>query len=78
MNKVIGVIFGIVGILMTISGVSSLMHPDNSTVAIIGGADGPTSIFVAEKLGGIGPWTAVVVGLLTIAAAILVLKKKKK
>ena len=48
MKKILGIVAGIVGIISVIVGVALKMN--NNAIAIIGGADGPTSVFVAGKL----------------------------
>lgn len=49
-----------------------------STIGIIGGADGPTTVFVAGKLGSGSAAGMVIVGIIVIAAAILIYKWRKK
>ena len=48
------------------------------SIAIIGGADGPTSIFIAGKIGGSEIFTIAAVIFLAAAAALLILSRKKK
>ena len=79
MKKYIAVITGIVGILLltvcirwnTKSAVS---------VSIIGGADGPTSIFLAGKLSSPAIYTAGTAAVLCLTAAVIlwIVYKKKK
>ena len=45
MKKILGIVAGIVGIISVIVGVALKMN--NNAMAIIGGADGSTSVFVA-------------------------------
>ena len=42
MKKILGIVAGIVGIISVIVGVALKMN--NNAIAIIGGADGPTSV----------------------------------
>ena len=56
MKKIIGIILIVVGIISTSIGAVTLLLFNvksnvASSVAIIGGADGPTSIFIAGKIG---------------------------
>lgn len=51
MKKILGIVAGIVGIISVIVGVALKMN--NNAIAIIGGADGPTSVFVAGKLNSV-------------------------
>lgn len=47
-------------------------------VKIIGGADGPTAVFVAGKLGDGAVVGIVIIGIILLAVGILVYKWKKK
>lgn len=47
-------------------------------VEIIGGADGPTAVFVAGKLGDEASIGIVIIGIVLIAVGVLVYKWKKK
>lgn len=49
-----------------------------STVSIIGGADGPTAIFLAGTIGAGGMVVDIIIGVLLIVLGILGLKKCKK
>ena len=48
MKRILGICTCIVGILFVIVGI--VLKMNNNAVSIIGGADGPTSVFVATKL----------------------------
>lgn len=48
-----------------------------SSVAIIGGADGPTSIFIAGKIGA-PMYGAIIVGIAVFAIGLLLVLLKKK
>lgn len=78
MNKHgIGIILGIIGVIIVIWGVITKIK-GNVSVSIIGGADGPTSIFVAGKLGGATAGTLMISGLLIAIIGIILFIKKKK
>lgn len=49
-----------------------------SSVSIIGGADGPTSIFIAGKLGGDFWLGAVAVGIIIVGVIVCILLNKHK
>ena len=49
MKKRLGIIAGILGIVLAVIGIV-LKQKENTAVSVIGGADGPTSIFIAGKL----------------------------
>ncbi len=84
--KKLSIISIIIGILLLISGIvtpwiSLLLMPPESSIGIIGGADGPTAIFVTSTL-----WINSIYGRLTILGVIalivgvvlLVISKFKK
>ena len=53
------------------------LHIDrNSSIGIIGGADGPTSIFIAGKVGT--PWGLYVATAVVVIATIMYFVKKRK
>ena len=47
------------------------------SVSVIGGADGPTSIFVAGKIGGAPTITGIIVGIVLLAIGIFIFARKK-
>lgn len=65
MKKILGIVAGVVGIISVIVGVALKMN--NYAIAIIGGVDGPTSVFVAGKL------NSVLVSILLIAIGVVML-----
>lgn len=75
MKKILGIVAGIVGIISVIVGVALKMN--NNAIAIIGGADGPTSVFVVAKLNSVPVSLLIVIGIvLLIVAMIFYLKRK--
>lgn len=90
MKKIIGIILIVVGIISTSIGAVTLLLFNvksnvASSVAIIGGADGPTSIFIAGKIGApmngaiIVDFEAIIFGIGAFAIGlVLVLLKKKQ
>lgn len=76
MKKVISVLIVIAGaILMAFGAAAETVK--NTSLGIIGGADGPTAVFVAGKLGdgsGIG---ILIVGILLIGTGVLIFRKRK-
>ncbi len=77
MRKYVMWIIGLAGILLLAMGIYADIG--NPTVAVIGGADGPTSVFVAAKVGG-----SFAVGLIFTGAAAIggfaawIMKKRGK
>lgn len=71
-----------IGLLLLISGALSITMSiifkikKVAAVSIIGGADGPTSIFVAGKLGGNVIAAGIIIGIVLLAAGIFVIRKK--
>ncbi len=49
---------------------------DSASIRIIGGADGPTSIYVIEKAHWVGIVSIIIVGILTLLAVLYFLKKR--
>lgn len=86
MKKSIGIVFLIVGIIITavcgfysVGLISAFLSPDVKkahSIGIIGGADGPTAIFLTSKL-GIFPIAAVAVGIAIIVFSAIGIKKNK-
>lgn len=78
MKKKIGIIIvAIIGILAVIYGIITKTKAAAS-ISIIGGADGPTSIFLAGKVGDGFSLTFIVVGAVILVAALLLILRKRK
>ncbi len=77
MKKTIAIILGVMGVVL--AGFSVVLKwKKQMSVSIIGGADGPTSIFLAGKVGNDFSVAGIVVGiLLLVIAGFLMLRKKK-
>ena len=77
MKKTMAIILGVMGLVL--AGFSAVLKwKKQMSVSIIGGADGPTSIFLAGKVGGDFSVAGIVVGILFIViAGFLMLRKKK-
>lgn len=78
------IIYGLVGIFIrviswsvTFFGLGTVAVGKSSTIGVIGGADGPTAVFVTSS-----PWTGVIIPLLALVAGVVgivfFLKKKMK
>lgn len=74
MKKILGIAAGIAGMIFVMAGVALKI---NNGVSVIGGADGPTSVFVAVKLDGALVGLLIVIGAVLLAAAIRSLLKRK-
>ena len=80
MKKAIGITLSVIGIIMAaISLVFKINEQISVTksVSVIGGADGPTSIFVAGKIGGASAITGIIVGIVLLAVGIFIFARKK-
>lgn len=67
MKKVLVIVLGVLGVLLTIAGVVAKAKKAVS-IGVIGGADGPTSVFIAGKIG-----TDISVGLIVVGIILVVL-----
>lgn len=85
MKKGISILLTIVGIIMIAIGaipkIATLVTSVTSayqSVSVIGGADGPTAIFIAGKIGGpeLG-WISIIAGAALLLAGIIMLIKGK-
>lgn len=66
MKKVVTILTGIIGILLVVAGVIT-KEKKVVSVSIIGGADGPTSVFLAGNVGSDISLGLIVAGIILIA-----------
>ena len=66
---------GIVGVIVIIIGICFSLSSESAAIGIIGGADGPTTVFVTENL--VLPLLIVAAIILAIIIAIRIFKKRK-
>ena len=66
---------GIVGVIVIIIGICFSLSSESDAIGIIGGADGPTTVFVTGNI--ILPLLIVGAIILAIIIALLIFKKKK-
>ena len=79
MKKVVGGIITIIGIVMAAWGIHVYVFAKEATSILIGGADGPTSVFIAGKVGnGFGLGTIFVGIIFVVAGVVIFIKSKKK
>lgn len=79
MKKVVGGIITIIGIVMAAWGIHVYVFAKEATSILIGGADGPTSVFIAGKVGnGFGLGTIFAGVILAVAGVFIIIKSKKK
>lgn len=75
MKKFFGIILTMIGIVMAILGLI-LKVKDQVSLSIIGGADGPTSIFLAGKVGGIGAVMGIIIGIILLVVGVVMIARK--
>lgn len=76
MKKVVGILGCIIGFLLVILG-SVMKLKEHTAVTIVGGADGPTSIFVAGQLNGDLAILFILIGIAVLAIILIGYLKKK-
>ena len=80
MKKAIGITLSVIGIIMAAISLVFKVNDQKSvakSVSVIGGADGPASIFVAGKIGGTPAITGIIVGIVLLAIGIFIFARKK-
>ncbi len=83
MKKWIGGILGVIGAITLIWGIytkikRSISFSSAASIGIIGAADGPTSIFLAGKLGSRYSIYGVICGAVLLMIGFIILIRKKK
>lgn len=76
MKKMAGIIVTVIGIVVAALGLL-FKAKGQMSVSVIGGADGPTSIFLAGKVGSSSAVTGIIVGIVLFAAGIFIIVRKK-
>ena len=76
MKKIVGIAGCIIGALLVIWG-SVMKAKENTAVSIIGGADGPTSVFIAGKMNSNLSVFLILIGMVLFAIALIVYLKRK-
>lgn len=76
MKKILVIDAGIVGLIFVIIGAA--LKINNNAISVIGGVDGPTSVFVATKLNSSSVSMFIVIGVILLVAAIFFYLKRKK
>ncbi len=77
MKKAISIIVVIIGIVLAVLGII-VKTTESATVSIIGGADGPTAVFVAGTLGNGVVVGSILIGVLLSVVGIIVFWKMKE
>ncbi len=78
MKKKVGIIIAaVLGILALMYGISVNMK-DAAAISIIGGADGPTSIFLAGKVGHSYSLVFILLGIIILLVALILFFRRRK
>lgn len=72
--SIIGLVIGIIAVLFGIM----VKFKKAASISIIGGADGPTAIFIAGKVGDNFSWGLVLIGAVIAAIAVLAILKNRQ
>ena len=75
MKKILGIVLSVIGIVTVIVTVILKLKRQMS-ISIIGGADGPTSVFVAGKVGNTSAVAGVIVVILLLVIGIFIIRKR--
>lgn len=75
-KKVLGIIMGILGLVLVIIEILLKME-ESMSISVIGGADGPTSIFLVGRIGGNISILIIIVGVILMVIAGFILFKRK-
>ena len=76
MKKILVIVAGIVGLIFVIIGAA--LKINNNAISVIGGVDGPTSVFVATKLNSSSVSMFIVIGVILLVAGIFFYLKRQK
>ena len=76
MKKILGIGLSVIGIVAVIITVI-LKIKRQMSISIIGGADGPTSVFIAGKVGNTSAVAGVLVGIVLLVIGVFMIRKKR-
>lgn len=76
MRKILGITISAIGIVITVLGLI-LQVKGQMAVSIIGGTDGPTSVFFAGIVGGPSSVTGIIAGIVLFVVGIFIIAGKK-
>lgn len=77
MKKWVALIIAVLGIILAGFGISAKIK-GAASVGIIGGADGPTAVFVAGNVGDGVSIGVILIGIFLVVAGVLIYRKMKK
>ena len=74
-----GIVLLAAGIISSVAGVAALLKIRSnvpSNISIIGGADGPTAVFLAGKL-GLPVYVSIIAGFILLVTGIIIIARRK-
>ncbi|MDD3140289.1 MAG: oxaloacetate decarboxylase [Lachnospiraceae bacterium] len=77
MKKVMSIILGIIGIVATLIGLVSKIK-GNMSVSYLGGSDGPTSVFIAGRVGSDFSSAVLVIGIICLIVTVFLFFRNRK
>ena len=80
MKKIVGIALTVIGIVTIAISLIFKVHEQMTvarSISIIDRADGPTSVFIAGKIGGTSIFIGVIVGIVLLAVGIFMIVRKK-
>ena len=80
MKRTAGIVLLVIGLPLALTGTVTLFSANGksgSEISIIGGADGPTAVFLAGKI-GVPLLGAIIAGIVLTVIGVFILLKKKK
>lgn len=75
MKKMVGIIMGIFGIILSVVGIAVKLK-ESVSVSVIGGVDGPTSVFVAGRVNENAPAHLLLTGMILLVIGAIVFRKR--
>ena len=81
MKRITGIILSVIGIITAVISLIFKVRGHMSvakSVSIIGGADGPTSIFIAGKIGDTSILIGIIAGIVLLIVGIFIYARKNK
>ena len=80
MKKIVGIALTVIGIVTIAISLIFKVHEQMTvarSISIIDRADGPTSVFIAGKIGGTSIFIGVIAGIVVLAVGIFMIVRKK-
>ena len=75
MKKTVGIIMGIFGIILSVVGIV-VKWKESVSVSVVGGVEGPTSVFVAGRLNENAPIQLLLSGMILLVIGAVIFRKR--